>query len=216
MIKRVLIVVLYLSTAINQTLALENIKPEYSFSQQQITASIDQIIGLLETNYIFPEKSTLIANKLTYKLNSNEFNHLKNADDFIHYLDVFIRDVSGDNYLNVMKTSFDIEVSQMLNDSTAAQQNSDNYGFEQLSTTDAIIIDLRDVEGDSILLAQYMMSYFVESNMSFSRPSSSTGKLGKLVINFCAYSPTPIFSGMLCSYTFTRSIPQLGESFFKI
>ena len=170
MIKRVLIVVLYLSTAINQTLALENIKPEYSFSQQQITASIDQIIGLLETNYIFLEKSTLIANKLTYK-----FNHLKNADDFIHYLDVFIRDVSGDNYLNVMKTSFDIEVSQMLNDSTAAQQNSDNYGFEQLSTTDAIIIDLRDVEGDSILLAQYMMSYFVESNMSFSRPSSSTG-----------------------------------------
>ena len=36
--------------------------------------------------------------------------------------------------------------------------------FDYLSETDAIIIDLRDVAGESISLAQYMMSFFIEQN----------------------------------------------------
>ncbi len=34
--------------------------------------------------------------------------------------------------------------------------------LDKLSTTDALIIDLRDTEGESIAMAQYLMSFFVE------------------------------------------------------
>jgi hypothetical protein len=51
---------------------------------------------------------------------------------------------------------------------------------------------------------------------SESRPSSSTGSRGNRSISASAKNPRPFFSAIPDSpYTLTRSIPQLGESFFN-
>ena len=49
------------------------------------------------------------------------------------------------------------------------------------------------------------------------RPSSSTGNWGKAVSKVSAKRPRPVFDGAPPRglYTFTRSMPQLGESFLS-
>lgn len=176
------------------TQAFQTVNSAPSFTQKDIKTSINQVIHVLERDYIFPEKSKLIAKNLKYSLASNQFNQHDELGAFINEFGVFIRNVSGDGYLNIMESNFLVAIGHAQVHSK--QKNIENFGFEKieilpgnigylklnyfyqnskselqatkaftfLSRADAIIIDLRDVEGDSISLAQYMMSFFVEKN----------------------------------------------------
>ncbi|GAA5141505.1 S41 family peptidase [Thalassotalea piscium] len=203
-----IIAVLILSSVTKRTYAFDTVKLLPDFVEQHIRESIFGVINILEQGYIYPERSKLIAEKLKHKLASNGFDQIDDLDKFVTYLSVFMREVSGDGYLNVVKTQPYIDGGQALT-SNANQLNLqyvENFGFEHieilsgnigylklkhfyqhpnaelqaarafnyLSGTDAIIIDLRDVEGNSISLAQYLMSYFVEhktilSNVMYDR-----------------------------------------------
>ena len=192
------LLLLCLTVGTNQTIAFENVNLDSHFSQEKINQSIQQIIELLESNkdYIFPEKSKLIISKLKYKLVFNKINEL---GAFTNELGGLIRNVSGDTYLDVVATDPSIVIEHTPALSTKKDMGnfgfekievlSGNIGylklgsfyqnvnaelqaadaFDYLSGTDAIIIDLRDVEGDSISLAQFMMSFFVESNTILSK-----------------------------------------------
>jgi hypothetical protein len=48
-----------------------------------------------------------------------------------------------------------------------------------------------------------------------SRPSSSTGRFGNAARSVRANTPLPERCGMPPPYTFTRSMPQLGEFFLS-
>lgn len=166
-------------------------------TQQQIKESILGVINALEHDYLFPEKAKLIKRKLQYKLGAGEFNKTNELGPFINDLAVLIRNVSDDPYLDVVPTHPEIVINQTSIVGIQATKNfgiekveilPGNIGywklnyfyqhpnaeiqvdntFKLLSGTDAIIIDLRDVEGDSITLAQYIMSYFVEKNTQLS------------------------------------------------
>lgn len=187
-----LLTTLFLDVSITQ--AFQTIDAEVRFTQKNIKKSINQVIEVLDFNYIFPEKSKLIADRLKYKLASNEFNKIDDLGTFINELGVFIRNVSGDVYLDILETKPRVAIGHA--QVHRKQKNIENFGFErveilsgnigylklnyfyqspkaelqatrafnELSKTDAIIIDLRDVEGSSISLAQHMMSFFVEQN----------------------------------------------------
>jgi len=186
-----LLAILCLSVGLTQT--FQTVNSASSFTQQDIKKCINQVIHLLERDYIFSEKSTLIAKSLKYRLASNEFNQSIELGTFINEFDVLIRNVSGDSYLNIIDTNSHVIIDHQAH---SKQNNSENFGFDKievlpgnigymklnhfyqnpkaelqalkaftyLTKTDAIIIDLRDVEGDSITLSQYMMSFFVEKN----------------------------------------------------
>jgi hypothetical protein len=52
---------------------------------------------------------------------------------------------------------------------------------------------------------------------SIKRPFSSKGSSGSRAMSAPAYTPVPEATGMpLALYRLTRSIPQLGEPFFKM
>jgi len=190
---------LYLSVGITQVFAFETANSGTSFTQENINKSIKDVIDVLETDYIFPEKSKLVVSKLKYKLALDEFNQLGELDDFINELSLLIRNVSGDSYLDILETNPFLVLGQA--PVLGKPKDIENHGFdkleilagnigylklnffyqnvsaelkaadafEYLSGTDAMIIDLRDVEGDSITLAQYMMSFFVEQNTILSK-----------------------------------------------
>lgn len=166
-------------------------------TQQQIKESIVGVINALELDYLFPEKAKLIKRKLQYKLGVGEFNQTNELGPFINDLAVLIRNVSDDPYLDVVQTHPQVVINQTRNDGIQSTENfgieqvemlSGNIGywklnhfyqhpnaeiqvdntFKLLSGADALIIDLRDVEGDSLTLAQYIMSYFVKENTQLS------------------------------------------------
>jgi C-terminal processing protease CtpA/Prc len=192
---RIILLLTLFCLKVGITQAFEFVNSDTSFTQQYIEKSINQVISVLERDYIFPEKSKIIANKLKYKLASNGFNQCEELGQFINDLGVLVRNVSGDGYLDIIETHSRVALGHA--SVSGKQKTIENFGFEQveilsgnigyvklnyfyqnpkaelqatkvfneLSGTDAIIIDLRDVEGDSISLAQYMMSFFVEENI---------------------------------------------------
>ena len=193
-IRIILLTILCLSVGFTQASALKSVTSNSSFTQQNIKKSTLEVIKVLERGYIFPEKSKIIAHKFRYKLAFNQFNQVDELGQFINELAVFIREVSGDSYLDIFESNSQLVISQT--QVSGPHKNVEGFGFEKveilsgnigylklnhfyensqaelqaarsfnyLSGADAIIIDLRDVEGDSILLAQYIMSFFVEEN----------------------------------------------------
>jgi hypothetical protein len=183
-----------LTNTFTQASTWKTINSKQNFTQQDIKNSTQEVIAALNRDYIFPEKSKIIAQELNSKIASNQFNNTNGLADYINKLGLLIRDVSNDHYLDIIETNplHNIERSNV----NGAKQSIENFGFEKieilssnigylklnyfyqnpqaelaaarafdyLSGTSAMIIDLRDVEGTSISLAQYMMSYFVEAN----------------------------------------------------
>lgn len=189
---------LSVGVGITQAFAFETVNSDDIFTQKDINKSIKRVIDALENHYLFPEKSKLIVNKLKYKLALNAFNQIDDLGAFINELGVLIRNVSGDSYLDVIQTNPRVIIGHLPILSTKNYQDdfgfekieilSGNIGylklnsfyqnvsaelkadqaFGYLSGTDAMIIDLRNVEGDSISLAQYMMGFFVKHNTTLS------------------------------------------------
>tara|TARA_R110000737_G_scaffold283070_2_gene289709 strand:- start:553 stop:1539 length:987 start_codon:yes stop_codon:yes gene_type:complete len=194
LIKVIVLAMLCLNAGVIQATAWQSTTSLPSLTKHYIKKSTLEIIEVLESDYVFPEKAQILAQQLQSKLKANEFNQLDNFTQFIHELGIFIRRVSGDGYLDIIPTQPQLELgySQV----RKAQKNIEGFGFETveilsgnigylklnhfyqsteaqlkatqafdyLSATDAVIIDLRDVAGESISLAHYMMSFFVEPN----------------------------------------------------
>jgi len=193
-IKVIVLAMLCLNVGVIQATALNSTTALSSLTKHYIKKSTLEIIDILQNDYVFPEKAQVLAQQLQSKLKANEFAQINNVAQFIHELGIFIRTASGDGYLDIMATQpqldighsqvskvqkniegFGFETVEILTgnigylklnhfyQSSAAQLKA-TQAFAYLSATDAVIIDLRDVAGESLSLAQYMMSFFVEPN----------------------------------------------------
>ena len=160
-------------------------------TQNDIEKTIDSLISVLKTHYLFADKALLIENDLRYKLASNKFDKIHDGYSFIREINLIMREVSGDMHLDIVETKPTVRL-----DKVTELDNSRRYGIEstnilsgnvgyfklsyfyhnpntqaaaslalkELSKVDALIIDLRSAEGDSIALVQYLMSFFAKEN----------------------------------------------------
>jgi len=185
---------LLLSITISQASVFDVENLNDKLTRHQIKQSIDDVINVLAENYIFSEKALLIEKELRSKLSTNEFDEITDWYSFIQHINVIIRNISGDMYLDIVENqplfmlekgqqksqldqsgSFGIHNVNILSGSIGYFKLSHFYqnpkaevaifnALSSLSKVDALIIDLRDVEGESISLAQYLMSFFVKEN----------------------------------------------------
>jgi len=185
---------LCLSIAFSQASDLNTESLNHSLSKENIEKSIENIILLLDKEYIYPEKSLLVEEALRHKLANKAFDEISDWYSFIRSLNAIMRGASGDMYLDIVETNPAFILEKALNKSPFKIQDSDgiigvdllsgnigymrmNYFYQthnakneifhalkELSKVDALIIDLRDTEGDSILLAQYFMSFFTKKS----------------------------------------------------
>jgi len=185
-------VVLWLSITIDQASALGMASLNEQLAKQQIKQAVGSVIGVLKNNYIYPEKALLIENELSRKLALNEFDEISDWLSFIRHINVVMRSVSGDLYLDIVETKSSIILEKTRKRSTL--DNAESHGIDNISIllgnvgyfkvsyfyqnpigareisrtldsfskVDALIIDLRDAEGDSIFFAQHLMSFFVK------------------------------------------------------
>ncbi len=181
----------------------------------------------LNHDYIFPEKAKSISEKLMSKETLKQLNQTSELDEFINVLALLIRNVSKDNYLDIVENNNQIFIDKTPINST--YNNADNFGFakveilsgnigymkvnyfyqnqsaalyatqafDYLSKTDALIIDLRNAEGNSISLAQHMMSVFVKKN----------SLLAKVVYDKQTKTKELIASGTLNNVSFKQNFP---------
>ncbi len=235
---------LLLSVTISQVSAIgvENLNEK--LTEHQIEQGISGVIKALTNNYILPEKALLIEKKLMYKFTENEFDEISDWYSFIRGINVAMRNISGDMYLDIIatKSSYTLEKAQnklvrgenfgihdvsMLSGNVGYFKLSYFYqnpkaeveifrALDKLSEADALIIDLRNAEGESLSLAQYLISFFVEENTVLSevlydkqnkseilRASENNGS-DKFKHNFPIYILTSAFissSGEFLSYT---------------
>lgn len=176
------------------TLSVQSLSEK--LTKNQIKQGIDGVINILDKNYIFPKKVRLIEKELKHKLVTSEFDQINDWYSFIRHISPVIKNVSGDMYLDIVETkpSFILEKAQrkLGNKESYPIHNvkvlAGNVGYlklnyfhqnskaemkianvmDELSTADALIIDLRTAEGESIALAQYLMSFFVEEGVVLS------------------------------------------------
>ncbi len=157
-----------------------------------VMSSIDDVTRVLARDYIYPEKAALVVNHLKRHAVMNDLADEKSWEAFAQKLGLLMRGISGDGYLdiNTKETDFTLGHAHPTSHQVTTQRwgfeqikvLSGNIGyfklnhfyhhkeaiiqadnvFGALSHTDAMIIDLREAEGESIRLAQHMMSYFVE------------------------------------------------------
>ncbi|MEW6983512.1 S41 family peptidase [Colwelliaceae bacterium 6471] len=191
--------ILWLSIAMSQhsVLAAENLNDK--LTKPQIDLAVNGVINALVNNYIYPEKALLIEKELRHKVDINEFTKINDWYAFIREINLIIRNVSGDMYLDVVETKPVITLESTADKTELpklANYNLDNVSIlfgnvgyfkldyfsqnpeaeigisralDALSNTDALIIDLRSAEGDSLTLAQYLMSFFVNKDTLLSK-----------------------------------------------
>jgi len=187
-------VFLWSSITFVQASALDVKSMNDDLSKKELEQAINSVIVILKQDYIFPKKALLIENKLKAKLAVNEFDNIHTWYSFIREINTVIRNISGDMYLDLVETKPQISLEKVQNKSELDSKEgfginnvsilSGNVGYfkldyfyqnpkaeiavsrtlERLSKIDALIIDLRDAEGESLPLAQYLMSFFVEEN----------------------------------------------------
>ncbi|PCH94703.1 MAG: hypothetical protein COB83_10830 [Gammaproteobacteria bacterium] len=244
-----ILLLLSISTSQASVLDVDNLNEK--LTKHQIKQGIDGVIKVLAKNYILPEKALLIEKELRHKLSTNEFDEISNWYLFIRHINLVMRKTSGDMYLDIVgtKPSFTLEKAQnkLSNVDSFGIHNvsilSGNVGYfklnyfyqnpkaevevsralDKLSKVDALIIDLRNAEGESILLAQYLMSFFVKEGTILSevlydnknkrkllRATENNGN-DKFKHNFPVYILTSSFlssSGEFLSYT----LKHLGKA----
>lgn len=175
---------------------------EILLSQSEIRQVVSQAINVLEQQYLFPEKSALATRSLRYKLASGEFykhNELSMLEDKLNQL---LRETTGDSYLEIYSEKPTLKLGSFSKKRTKSQKQFGFVGAEVLPgnigyinlpflntaeatlndidkamaylfEVEAMIIDLRDVEGESVLLAQHIISYFTPPNLKLTDIVSS-------------------------------------------
>jgi C-terminal processing protease CtpA/Prc len=189
---------LWLSIDFSQASDLSRESLNDTLSKENIEKTITDVMLLLDKNYIYPEKALLVEEELKRKLTNKEFDGISDWYSFIRSLNKIMRGITSDMYLDIVETnpSFILEkiqkTSSFNTQDSYAIDNVDilngnigymrmNYFYQspnvkqdiylalkELANAGALIIDLRNTEGDSILVAQYFMSFFIEENIVLS------------------------------------------------
>jgi len=192
--KSLLQILLFLSVAFSHASELEGVDLNEKLTKDQIKQGVDGVIKVLAKNYIYPEKALLIEKELKHELKKNGFDEINDWYSFIRSINAIMRTVSGDMYLDIVETKALFILEKTQGKSKLDKNNNfgiddvdilpGNVGYmklnhfyqhpeaekelsrilKKLSKVEALIIDLRDAEGDSISLAQYLMSFFVKEN----------------------------------------------------
>jgi len=160
---------------------------------------IQQVIDLSTTKYLFPKKAERVVNELKDNLSFHQYDDIADDYSLVKKISATMRKISGDMSLDIIETQppFVLDSATKAN-SFAIKSNSgvskieilsgnvgyikldffDQHGkniraishaFDSLLNTAAIIIDVRKSEGESIQIAQYLMSYFMEPNTPLSK-----------------------------------------------
>jgi hypothetical protein len=95
-IKVLMHALLWLSITVTQAsdLTVENVNGK--LSKENIEQAINNVIALLNEEYIYPKKALLIEEELKHKLATNEFNEIHDWYSFIRSINAIMRNVSGD------------------------------------------------------------------------------------------------------------------------
>ncbi|WP_286264639.1 S41 family peptidase [Thalassotalea atypica] len=160
-----------------------------------VKKTISGVIDVLEQEYLFPEKTKIIAKRLNQKISTYSQNFSSDASTVIKELSMLMRSVSGDGYLELVPSTRALSLSHA--PVIGMQANTQEYGIEvprilagnigylkihhfyqsqaaelqaasaleKLASTTAIIIDIRSAEGDSYSLVHFLMSYFVNDDV---------------------------------------------------
>ena len=188
-VKLLLQIMLWLSMEFSQAAVISSENLDEMLTIEQVSLAINGLITVLDENYIHKEKALLIEKRLKQKLSYGDFQNISDWYSFIRQVNNVMRRVSGDMFLDLIAKEplFMLEkVQNKINNPTDFNlynlkvlkgnigylklnyfyRHSDakseiSYAFNKLSDVDALIIDLRSVEGESIFFAQYFMSFFV-------------------------------------------------------
>jgi hypothetical protein len=163
------------------------------FTRIQIEKSIDGIIELLKKEYIYPEKVQNIATQLKKMHRSRVNQYINNKSVFIREIGTLLRRTSQDGYIELLsannrtyiggdaeyqyqrqKSNFAFEEARVLEGNIGYLKINHFFqnkqaelvaerAFKLLNGTRAMIIDLREANEGSMVFAQYLMSYFIES-----------------------------------------------------
>jgi retinol-binding protein 3 len=175
---------------------------EILLSQSEIRQVVSQAINVLKQQYLFPEKSVLATRSLRYKLASGEFYKHNELSMLEYNLNQLLRETTGDSYIEIYSQKPTLKLGHFSKERTKSQKQFGFVGAEvlpgnigylylpflntveatredldkamaYLSEVEAMIIDLRDVEGESVLLAQHIISYFTPPNFELADIVSS-------------------------------------------
>lgn len=183
----------FISHANNLSLANKPLSSNQAqLSRWQVKETIEQIIDVLNKEYLYPEKVDVLVSKLRALNHVKGSRYIKNKSQFIKEAGELLRRASGDGYFELIPSKRELIIGGEL--SYQNQQRKTNYGFEQarvlkhqiaylkvnhlfhnkaaevaaenalalLKESKAMIIDLREANEGSIEFAQYLMSYFFE------------------------------------------------------
>lgn len=180
--------------------------------------SIESIINTLKKDYIFPEKVSAITVELKRDIVVRKLLAINETSEFTQALSLLLRRVSGDEYLNVSENNHLIKLGkqtsitplehienwgiddiEILSEKIAYLKINHFYrhenaklkiasAFAYFSNTRAMILDLRAAEGESLEIAQYIMSYFIETNtllseIKYDRQNQTEALLSFAVVN---------------------------------
>jgi len=166
---------------------------QVKFTQAQVQQSIEEIIEVLNNEYIYPEKVEVLVKELRKIKNKQAIQYINNKADFMRDIGALLRRTSRDGYIDLLPVQRALVIGDNLE--YQYQQQKSNFAFEQarvlennigylkinhffqnkeaesvaenafnlLKGTKAVIIDLREASEGSIEFAQYLMSYFIES-----------------------------------------------------
>ncbi len=167
------------------------INHEIRLSKAEIDSTVQAIIDTLAQTHIYPEKMPAITQGLAYKLTSGELYQMNSLEDFIRIMNIQLRKSTNDSYFEVKNTphqgitgllekssNYSREIKVEIVDEKIGYlflkgalflsdvKSSIDHAFKYLADVETIIIDIRAVEKADLPLIQYLISYFIEPNIS--------------------------------------------------
>ena len=181
--------------------AIKNTQDEFTkgqftqvqFTQAQVQQSIEEVIEVLNNEYIYLEKVERLIKELRKIKRMRAIQYVNNKAIFMRDVGALLRRTSQDGYIELLPVKRKLTIGNDLE--YQYQQQKSNFAFEQarvlegnigylkinhffqnkeaesvaekafslLKATKAMIIDLREASEGSMEFAQYLMSYFIES-----------------------------------------------------
>lgn len=179
--------------AVNDAIESKTIKNTQSaFSKTQVKQTIEEIIAVLNSEYIYPEKVEEMVNELRRINRLPAIQYINNRTVFMKEVGELLRRKSLDGYIELSPVERKLNIGRNLE--YQYQQQKSNFAFEEarvlegdigylkinhffqnrnaelvaekalnlLKGTKAMIIDLREASEGSMEFAQYLMSHFIE------------------------------------------------------
>ena len=175
--------------------------PQDKFTKVQIKQTTEQVIEVLRTEYVYPEKTESLVLKLRQVTRNPPNRYIDNKPLFLKEIGEVLRRMGGDGYIELQPKIQELTIGGEL--AFQYQQKKSNYAFEEARVLDgnigylkinhffqneeavsvaentfklfkgtkALIIDVREASDGSIEFAQYLMSYFLNDKTLLSEMS---------------------------------------------